>query len=585
MLYAVCMRGLFGAIAIGLSAVGLTSEAQTSNPFPNPILSNPIILDVATFARIPSPATVNQLVTSPDGRIFVCDQLRGHIYLVSADGKTVNLYLNVSGTSSLEGLGGESPEDGLESLSFHPDFLKAGAKGYGKFYTVHTESPYDLNSSTYPYPFKPADFPFNLAGATREMDYVVLEWQVADPMASAFTPADPSAPYRELLRIGAPDFNHTMGLAAFNPTAPSGSSDYGKLYIGVGDGGSEGDPWHLGQDKTQPYSKILRIDPLGTNGRNGRYGIPADNPFVGVDGELPETWALGFRNPQRYVWDTGDTHQMYIADIGQGTVEEIDLGLAGANYGWSQREGSFVYNGYSNVGAYTRSDSAVTGFTYPIAEYDHSEGISITTGPVYRGTDIPALQGKLIFGDIAKGRVFCINTNPLPDGGQAPITELRLRFDGVERTMLQEVGNPTRVDLRFGTDQAGHIFLLNKHDNIVRIVVGSNLEPTPTPSPTPISTSSPTSSPAPPASPSVLRDVGQPIHVTEASRITLHGTSGGDIVTVQWRLSPSSHYRSASNPVSWKFTIPLRLGRNVILLRAIHANGTVTLIRRVIARN
>lgn len=166
---------------------------------------------------------------------------------------------------------------------------------------------------------------------------------------------------------------------------------------------------------------------------------------------------------------------MFIADIGQNVVEEIDIGVAGANYGWRPREGSYEYlNGQVSTES-KRGDSATTGYTYPIAEYDHGEGNAVTAGHVYRGTGIPGLDGTFIFGDIARGRIFLINADTLPDGGQDPITELRLRYQGTERTFLDIIRTVSpgagRADLRFGRDAAGNIYLLNKQDGVIRKLI------------------------------------------------------------------------------------------------------------------
>ncbi|MDD5201402.1 MAG: PQQ-dependent sugar dehydrogenase [Terrimicrobiaceae bacterium] len=575
----------FSAVPSLLFAVlGLwVAKGQTSDPFPNAIPPGGIVVDVEPFAVIPRQTYVgfgpvlNELITAPDGRIFVTDQF-GSIYQVSADGGTVTPYLDVY-QSLKSDLVLEGPEDGLESLTFHPDFLKVGAKGYGKFYTAHTASSRDTNTPGFPE--KPADF--TPVGARRSIDYVLLEWQAADPIASTFAPANSAAPYREVMRIGAPDLNHTVGLAAFNPNAASGSADYGMLYIGVGDGGDERDPWQLGQDKSQPYAKILRIDPLGTNSARGNYGIPADNPFVGVSGVIAEAWAIGFRNPQRFSWDQGGAHQMFIADIGQDTVEEIDIGVPGANYGWSQREGSFIYNGLPSVGFNARSDSAFSGFTYPIAEYDHNANgtispAAITAGFVYRSTDLPILQGKFLFGDIPSGRAFYIDADHLPNGGQDSLAELRLRFNGVERSLLQEIQrkqSATRVDLRFGRDQSGRIFLLNKQDGIIRVITNGIRTPTPTPAATPATSTSPSLK---------VHLSAKTILPTHAERISMRGTATANVRSIQYKQASWTRYHTAHGVRHWEFTISLQPGRNQILIRALGTDGSVSRLHRIIVR-
>ena len=149
---------------------------------------------------------------------------------------------------------------------------------------------------------------------------------------------------------------------------------------------------------------------------------------------------------------------MFVADIGQNLVEEIDVAVAGANYGWNQREGSYVYNSNGSDGPNVRGDSATTGFTYPIAEYAHygSAGNAVTTGPVFRDGRIPALNGRLIFSDFVNGVPYTLDANNLPDGGSSGITELRLRSNGTEITFLnlikQTNASAGRADLRYGTD-------------------------------------------------------------------------------------------------------------------------------------
>lgn len=442
--------------------------AQTSNPFPSPVPKGDIVATVETFASIPNSsgafARVNQLATTPAGATFAMDQ-RGPMYAISADGATVTAYLDLRAYPALALY--STSEAGFQSFAFHPDFNTAGAAGYGKFYTVH--------STTDRVPT--ADF--TPGGGDNTHDTLLLEWTASDPAATVFTPAIPGALYRELMRIEQPYTNHNAGLAAFNPNARPGEADYGKLYLGIGDGGSGGDPLNLAQNKLRIFGKIIRIDPLGTNSTNGRYGIPADNPFVGDALYLPEIWALGLRNPQRFSWDSAGSGQMFIADIGQGVVEEIDVGVPGANYGWRAREGSYVYISGGSVGANTRNDA--DGYTYPIAEYDHSEGNAVTAGFVVRGLGASALRGQFLFGDIRLGRVFYFNVGTLPDGGAGSIRELRLRdAGGVEKSYLQMIQGTapgaSRADLRFGTDLAGNIYLLNKQDGIIRRIVAPQLD-------------------------------------------------------------------------------------------------------------
>lgn len=196
---------------------------------------------------------------------------------------------------------------------------------------------------------------------------------------------------------------------------------------------------------------ILRIDPSGSNSANGQYGIPADNPFVGQSGFVDEIYAYGLRNPYRFSIDslTGD---MYIADVGQNDIEEIHLGVAGANYGWNLKEGSFCFDPNGNDAGFVtvcEPGQVPADLVDPIAEYDHDEGTAIIGGFVYRGESIPALQGRYIFGDWARtflgnnGRLFYLDEdnqiNEFRLYGQA---ELGLALNG------------------FGQDAQGEVYVL-----------------------------------------------------------------------------------------------------------------------------
>ncbi len=467
----------FSGLLLGASLLcaGTRTQAQT-------IPKGDIIVDLEPFATLPNsgsnePARTNVLRSAPDGRIFVNDQ-RGVLYTVSADGATVTPYLDLTKYLPLLADNGER---GFQSFAFHPDFNTVGAAGYGKFYTMGSQS--DTTAA--------ATFTPGVAGAGHDHDEVLHEWTVADPSAATFIPANAAQPFREVLRIQRPNSNHNAGYLSFNPTAGNGS-DRGNLYFGTGDSGGGGDPLGLSQMLGKAYGSILRINPLAPAATdpqasaNGQYSIPADNPYyMGTAAFLPEKYAGGFRNPQRFTWDLS-TGRLFIADIGQNTVEEIDLGQAGANYGWNQREGSYVVAG-SGIGANARDDAATTGYTYPIAEYFHygSIGNAVTAGVVYRGSGVPGLYGRLIFSDFVTGTPYTLDSDHIPPGGgQGPITELRLRSGGVEMTflaMIQQVNaSAARADLRYGTDIEGNVYFLDKQDGVIRRLVqaaGSGAHP------------------------------------------------------------------------------------------------------------
>ena len=250
---------------------------------------------------------------------------------------------------------------------------------------------------------------------TADHQGVVTEWTVTDPTnpLSSIGVIDPSTPVRELMRIDQPQFNHNGGQLAFGPD--------NMLYLGLGDGGSSDDgPLNghgekgNGRDATNPLGTILRIDPLGTDSANGQYGIPTDNPFVAADDErLDEIFAYGFRNPYRFSFDR-ETGDLVAADVGQNEVEEIDVVVSGGNYGWNYKEGSFFFDPNGNARGFIAEDPGglPTDLIDPIAEYDRSEGHSVTGGFVYRGAEIPALTGAYVFGDwsseffVPLGRLF-----------------------------------------------------------------------------------------------------------------------------------------------------------------------------------
>jgi glucose/arabinose dehydrogenase len=285
---------------------------------------------------------------------------------------------------------------------------------------------------------------------------------------------------RVLLRIEGFSPDHPLGQIAFDPNLAPSHPDWGLLYAALGDGGgyiaSQGDEisqWNTAQDRTNPYGDILRIDPhgIGTpqHPTNGQYGIPSNNPYTGAGaGILEEIWAYGLRNPHRFGWDEGGAGKMLISDIGQAQLEEVNLGAAGANYGWRERQGTYVLDPFNEYALPPLpGDDAQFGYTYPVAQYDHDEGSAIVGAGVYRGSAIPPLVGKYVFGDIVNGRIFYTDAASLVDGTQAPVYELVLVSGGQVVTLLQLVGS-TRVDLRFGVDQNGELYALSKRDGGVR---------------------------------------------------------------------------------------------------------------------
>jgi hypothetical protein len=381
----------------------------------------------------------------------------------------VTPYLDLRDAKWGVGVQSQGRERGVQSFALHPQFARAGTPGYGKFYTY-----VDSTNQT-----PAADFTAPQAATTH--DLVLLEWTAKSPRAASYDGAAP----RELIRFRKPFANHNGGAITFNETARPGGGDYGLLYIGVGDGGSGGDPMGLAQNLGSGFGKILRIDPLGKNGRGGKYGIPAANPFVSTAGALPEIYAYGIRNTQRLTWDSKDG-AMYMSDIGQNIVEKVSLVTAGANLGWNAWEGSYRF---VNQRAITldapRSDPKVT---YPIVEYDQldpillSSNLSAVVGAmVYRSAAVPQLRNRLLFGDMPSGELFHVSADNPPKGGYEAIRRvLFVTAPGApprpflaivqEKNRAQGKTPATRVDMRFDADSAGRIFVLNKADGILRVI-------------------------------------------------------------------------------------------------------------------
>lgn len=393
------------------------------------------------------------------GRLAISD-LRGVLYVTDANGEQLTTFLDLRESTDDFGDDVFPNEAGLLGFAFHPDFGKVGAPGYGKLYTGYSAK---SAAGTVAY----------LGDDAASHHSVLREWTAEVPSANVF-----AGPSRELLRVGQFAQNHNIGTLAFNHAASPGSPDYGKLYFSLGDGGSAYDPKNYGQGLSEPLGAILRIDPLGRDGGR-QYAIPPDNPFIGQADVAPEIWAYGLRHAQQFSFD--DDGRIFINDIGQNHVEEVNVGVAGANYGWRVREGTFATGygvGLGISGSLYPNVPTDNVFVDPVAQYDHDEGNAIGSGFVYRGSSINALRGKYVFGDLVNGRLFYMDSTNLEPGSQAEIKELRVRIDGAERALLEVLGYPNtyapgkmRVDLRLGIDAAGELYLLTKGDGRIRKLV------------------------------------------------------------------------------------------------------------------
>lgn len=463
------LKSLTLAAAAALAAAPALPQ-PSGNPYAEPVATEggAIVVDLVEVATLPDiggdPADMRKLVHEPGtDRIFVNDQ-RGPIYTLDGDGG-VTEYLDVDAESWGVDVDTSWREVGVQSYAFHPEFAEAGAAGYGRLY-VWVDTP---NTSP------AADF--GAGGDEVSHHTVLLEFTAEDASAARY---DGGAP-RELARFAQPFRNHNGGDIAFNPLAASGDDDYGLLYVGVADGGAGGDPLNLAQDMSRAFGKILRIDPLGSDGPTGEYGIPGDNPFAGDGDTLGEIYALGLRNPQHFAWDPA-TDTMFVTDIGQNAVEELSTVTRGADLGWNDWEGSVRYDGGADLSGETWRDAS--GVTYPIAEYDHAEpllgGRAAVTGlVVYRDDAIPALADRVLFGDLPSGEIFHFDADDLPDGGKDALRRVLFRADGEPQRFLDVVRARNRADGRTPAERTdvrlyavpdGRVFVLNKHDGVLRAV-------------------------------------------------------------------------------------------------------------------
>ena len=369
-------------------------------------------------------------ITKSEGRIVLLDRNTGQVDFN-------NPFLVIGDTNTFDPVAG-APEVGLFSTAFHPDFATNGKFYVGVAVNYPGPAP-DLS------PRDPRNPPFKFA----------LREYTADPNNLAA-----GASFSQtILEIDQPSFNHNGSWLGFNPVEVAQGENY--LYVTMGDGGDQHDPYQYGQDKDHLLGTVMRIDIdgddfVGDPDRN--YAIPADNPFVGSAG-LGEIWAYGFRNPWRAGFDslTGD---LFVGDVGQFTWEEINY-IPGdisptddRNYGWRLREG-FVATPSGGVGGSPPADNVD-----PIVAYAHGggnfQGNSVAGGIVYRGP-VPEFYGKYIFADSISGNIWAMDVDDI--GTFDPLNPgdtLQL----VSNALAPEQGNYVSI-VSFAEDEAGNLLIVD----------------------------------------------------------------------------------------------------------------------------
>jgi glucose/arabinose dehydrogenase len=330
-----------------------------------------------------------------DNRFFIIEQ-RGTIRILQNGALLPGNFLDLQSIVNFDG-----QEQGLLGIAFHPNYATNH-----KFYVNYTQD--EGNRETH-----------------------ISEFQT---MASDPNTTDPNSE-RVLLVVNQPFPNHKGGQLVFGPD--------GFLYIGLGDGGSGGDPLGNGQNTSTYLGKMLRInvDPPFATGKE--YGIPADNPFV-VSGGLPEIFAFGLRNPWRFSFEPV-TSRLFVADVGQDSWEEIDILQKGGNFGWNVMEGMHCYPP-------TVTTCDMTNKILPIFEYSHSDGIAVIGGYIYKGSAIPSLANKYIYADLT-GKIWSLTEAPANTWTRANLLDTGLTFTS------------------FGKDAAGELYLVDYNGLIRKMVL------------------------------------------------------------------------------------------------------------------
>jgi glucose/arabinose dehydrogenase len=510
------MRGLLHQAVIVLLLGGLLDNINTASAGPllgnNPPYNESVKLELRQYVQMPvgSANVISMTTRLGENALYVTTQ-EGRVHRVApgANGTgTRTTFLNLADTNAGGvTISGSSGQQGLQSIAFHPDFDNVGQPGYGKLYATMMRTEGSNNSG-------PGIYLGSISGPTVAVDGVLAEWTFDHDTETV-------SGYRELFRVKMALNDHPIKQARFNPYARPGDEDYGLLYMTYGDSNTKPSVENFPQLLRNALGKMIRVDPLDPDGAGSlRYSIPATNPFSGSMDEtvLEEIYAYGFRNPHTYSFNRDDTGNVRIlaGDIGRNNVEEINSVIAGANYGWPLREGTFVHtqkpdpDGGYGLGFGVEPlplDEAELGYTFPVAQYDHnaapnqtSSGSSIASGFVIRNGSDPNLHNQLIFNNFAfkdgivyhadfgamLGAVTQLDAddeerNEPGELSQAVLKKLRLALDhdnnpntpALVRDDFNILLNAGRNDVRYGEGVLGEMYMSTKNGGRIYLVTNS----------------------------------------------------------------------------------------------------------------
>ncbi|MFT5885885.1 MAG: mono/diheme cytochrome c family protein [Arcticibacterium sp.] len=424
------------------------------DPIPEKIELSDLVLNLEHFTTIPPSGPSN---ASTRIALMVLHPITGDSYIADLRGK-------------LYRLNGKSPELYFDLVDYFPNFidkpgLATGFGGFafhpnvsenGLFYTTHTEAPGSAKAD------------FSYADSIQvTLQWILSEWKTEDPTATTAV-----AKPRELFRIDMVSGIHGIQEIAFNPLAKKGEEDYGLLYVAVGDGGATevGYPF-IPHNKNGISGSLLRLDPSGRNSANGKYGIPASNPFYKSRDYRAEVFALGFRNPHRFTWT--QSGKLLLTNIGQKQIESVNLINSGYDFGWPFREGRYRIDEVGDLNEIYEipAEESENKYNVPVIEIDHDEIAAISTALEYTGSNIPALKGKYLFTSISQTRQFFVEEKDIKEGHLATIKEFRVSLNGKIMTFNELTGNLGRADLRMGKDSQGEIYFYTKPDGKVYKVI------------------------------------------------------------------------------------------------------------------